>query len=134
MDRDDAEGAAAAAEYFLSLYGYVLATGDTAEWDAMTWVETCEFCASVRADAVEIAESGDAFTGSEILVSNIEVADLDTFTGAFPVLASYEQAPYERVDGSGAVVDQGDGGRGELQIDVIHTADDWATVALTLKD
>ncbi|MGW9416957.1 DUF6318 family protein [Cellulosimicrobium funkei] len=134
MERDDAEGAAAAAEYFLSLYGYVLATGDTAEWDAMTWAETCEFCASVREDAIEIAESGDRFSGSEILISNVEVAELDSFTGAYPVLASYEQNPYQRLDGTGDVVDQGSGGRGELQIDVLHTGTGWATAALTLKD
>src|SRR6478609_144939 len=60
MERDDAEGAAAAAEYFLELYPYVMTTGDTTEWDAMAH-EECESCRGLIGDAATRAEDGDVF-------------------------------------------------------------------------
>jgi len=130
MDRDDAEGAAAAAEYFLSLYGYVLATGDTAEWDAMTWAETCEFCAKVKSDAEEIAASGDTYEGAEITVSNPDV-EFDDFGGGFPVLFDFQQTPHLRTASDGSVVSEDRGGSGRLQIDVSVATGEWLVLAVT---
>ncbi len=52
MEREDAEGAAAAAEYFIELYPYVMATGDTEEFEAMSH-RACGFCD----DALEQADA-----------------------------------------------------------------------------
>ena len=46
MDEFTVEGAAATAEYFMSLYPYVYATGDLEPWRDMT-TEACVFCQSV---------------------------------------------------------------------------------------
>ncbi|MFF2267186.1 DUF6318 family protein [Cellulosimicrobium cellulans] len=134
MERDDAEGAAAAAEYFLSLYGYVLATGDTAEWDAMTWAETCEFCANVRSDAQEIAKAGDTYEGAEITVSAVSPGEFDTFVGAYPVAAEFRQAALVRTSPSGEIVEESDDSTGHLQIDMMHDGTGWRVLALTVAE
>ncbi|GED08525.1 DUF6318 family protein [Cellulosimicrobium cellulans] len=130
MERDDAEGAAAAAEYFLSLYGYVLATGDIAEWDAMTWSETCEFCANVRADAESIAAAGDKYEGAEITVANPDV-DFDDFANGYAILFDFQQSPHRRIASDGSVVSEDNGGAGRLQIDVSVATGDWLVLAVT---
>ncbi len=130
MDRDDAEGAAAAAEYFLSLYGYVLATGDTAEWDAMTWAETCEFCANVKADAEAVSLAGDTYEGAEITVTNPDV-DFDDFANGYAILFDFQQSPHRRITPDGSVVSEDDGGDGRLQIDLSAATGDWLVLAVT---
>ena len=57
MGENSPEGAVAAAEYFISLYPYVYATGDLTEWDAMS-EEGCVFCGSVHDNVTELHESG----------------------------------------------------------------------------
>ena len=57
MSENSPEGAVAAAEYFISLYPYVYATGDLAEWDAMS-EESCVFCSSVHDNVTELPDSG----------------------------------------------------------------------------
>lgn len=51
MSENSPEGAVAAAEYFISLYPYVYATGDLTEWDAVCEA-TSKLCSSVS-DYVE---------------------------------------------------------------------------------
>ncbi|WP_236755734.1 DUF6318 family protein [Actinomyces radicidentis] len=57
MGENSPEGAVAAAEYFVSLYPYVYATGDLTEWDAMS-EDGCVFCGSVHDNVTELHESG----------------------------------------------------------------------------
>ncbi len=57
MSENSPEGAVAAAEYFVSLYPYVYATGDLTEWDAMS-EDGCVFCSSVHDNVTELHESG----------------------------------------------------------------------------
>ena len=57
MRRDDVAGAEAAAQYFLQLYPYVYATGDLAEWKAMSHPE-CVFCEGSLERADDVYGSG----------------------------------------------------------------------------
>lgn len=50
MQDATADGAAAAAEFFLSHYPYIYATGDTTSWRAMS-APTCTFCTDAAQDA-----------------------------------------------------------------------------------
>ena len=65
MDRDDADGAIAAATYFISLYPYVYATGDLAAWKAMS-DSACIFCASVTGNVDEMIAQGNRTTGGKV--------------------------------------------------------------------
>lgn len=129
MDRTDEAGAAAAAEYFLSLYSYVMQTGDLAEWDAMSW-ETCGFCSGVRESALEIAASGDTYRGGEISVTDIRVLPIDEEIGGYPVDVAVLQEPSRRLSSSGAVVQESPGEGGSVRVDTLFTSDRWAILAV----
>lgn len=133
MDRTDEVGAAAAATYFLELYPYVMATGDLAEWDAMTWEETCEFCTTVRSESVTTMENGYAYTGAELELSSVTVGALDTLIGGYPVVADYVQSPHRSEGAAGEVISEDDGSSGRLQIDTLHTNDGWKILALVVE-
>ena len=134
MDRDDAVGAAAAAEYFLELYPYVMATGDTAEWDAMTWADTCGFCTGVRDNALEIQSAGDAYSGSETTVNSAEAGEVDTLTGGRAVIVDVVQAPHRRTGSDGEVIAEGGEVTGRLHVDVLFTDGRWYIVGASELD
>lgn len=74
MDRDDEEGAIAAAEHFLRLSLYGAATGDWAEYDAMS-MDTCTFCENYKKANQEALDSGREMELPEVAVTETR-ADL----------------------------------------------------------
>jgi len=64
-ETDDHVGAIWAARYFLDLYAYMRATGDTASFEAMSAPE-CQFCESSIENATEIHEAGGWVEGGEL--------------------------------------------------------------------
>ncbi|TRW46272.1 DUF6318 family protein [Georgenia yuyongxinii] len=70
MRRDDVAGAEAAAQYFLLLYPYVYASGDLAEWEAMSHPE-CVFCAGVFESVEELHGRGGYAEGGEIAIERV---------------------------------------------------------------
>jgi hypothetical protein len=103
MEKQDAEGAAAAAEYFLSLRAYIMKTGDTAEWEAMSH-EACDFCTSSREQARQIAERGDVFEGGEITARTVQQYDRDSVTGIWPLDVEMNEAATHILDAQGNVL------------------------------
>ncbi|OLT54635.1 DUF6318 family protein [Cellulosimicrobium sp. CUA-896] len=86
MEQEDAEGAAAAAEYFSELYPYVMTSGDTSEWRSLAH-ESCGFCQGSIDQAETIRERGDAFVGGAV-TATVEKPGLyarDEATGIFPL-------------------------------------------------
>ena len=63
---DDHVGAIWAARYFLDLYAYMRATGDTASFEAMSAPE-CQFCESAVDNAREIHDAGGWVEGGGLL-------------------------------------------------------------------
>lgn len=114
MERDDIEGAKAAAEYFLALYPYVFATGDLDEWDAMSHPE-CRFCASVKSRAVELHEAGGFGLGGEILIRDIRALPPDDEYAHFRVGVRGTENPSSSHSEAGDELDSATGG------DVIFT-------------
>jgi hypothetical protein len=75
MSEATADGAAAAAGYYLSLYQYIYATGDLTEWTALS-APSCEFCTKVSAEVTEIHSRG-AHVISPMRVTSTEGVELD---------------------------------------------------------
>src|SRR5690606_13769770 len=73
MDRDDVEGAKAAAQYFIELYPYVYATGDLDEWRAMSH-EECVFCESVIVNVEDLHGDGGYGVGGALDIESIDAA------------------------------------------------------------
>jgi hypothetical protein len=84
MERDDAKGAAAAAEYFIELYPYVMATGDTKEFEAMSH-RACGFCDDALEQAKRIKERNYMYSGGDSKLSVTETYVRDEVTGIFPL-------------------------------------------------
>lgn len=101
MEKHDAEGAAAAAEYFLSLYNYTKDSGDTTEWQSMSH-EACYFCQNVLDRAAQIHDAELTIEGGDLSFEVLQVYRRDSATGLFPldVEVTQEASKTARPDGS----------------------------------
>ncbi|MBO3093612.1 DUF6318 family protein [Cellulomonas dongxiuzhuiae] len=107
MATPSADGAAAAASYFISLYVYMYATGDTSTWRQMS-APTCAFCLDAAADAEAVAASGRR-GGTPVEIKSAEGLELkpgEWFTARLRVI----QPPTIEVDTSGNETQTSDGG------------------------
>jgi len=131
MDTDDAAGAAAAAEYYVELYAYVMTSGDTSEWDAMSHAE-CESCAGLLEQARTIAERGDTFVGG---ATSAEVDDpgkyvRDQQTGIYPLdIAISEEASIIQ-DAAGAELYSSVGETSRKRIEMGRLNGSWIVVGI----
>ena len=115
MNRDDVQGAIAAAQYFLELYPYAYNTGDLTEWREMSHPE-CIFCASVIENVEALHASGGYQFGGEIEWLSIE-GDESASTGLVAVDAVARQGP--TFESRKNVTDEvSSGGRARLFVDL----------------
>lgn len=124
MDRTDAEGAIAAATYFIDLYSYAYATGDVAEWKAMSDPE-CVFCAGLTEDVQTAAADGTRFVGGELTIASSDVRPGES-ASVFRVDLTVSQAAFQEIDKSGAVASAGAGTESAVVTAVlVHGQQGW---------
>ncbi len=114
MSDPSAAGAAAAASYFFALYPYVFASGDLAEWSALS-SDTCEYCQNVRKSVEDQTARGVVGSGAEVTVESaegIEVTPGETYAADLVVT----QAPSFEMTRDGERVPDGDGGRFQIHV------------------
>lgn len=128
LERTDETGAIAAAEYFLDLFRYVMATGDTTEWDTVSATD-CGFCENVRADAAEIYENGNRLVGGDFALEPGALAGFDDVLLVHAVEFRYTSAAGQVVDSSGGPVRDIAAGEGYLVLDVGRTPQGWLLVS-----
>ncbi|QWC15830.1 hypothetical protein KKR89_16470 [Cellulomonas dongxiuzhuiae] len=107
----------------MQLYPYVLATGDLAEWDALS-ATTCEFCSNTRAEVERLQAAGQRSVGG-VTVLSATGQDLGA-NGWYRATLSVAITPSEDIDKAGVVVDTNDGGT--YTIDVAMTWSDGWTI------
>lgn len=118
MDRDDVEGAIAAAQYFLELYPYAYNTGDLTEWKALSHPE-CIFCASVVEGVEELHASGGYQTGGEIeWVSVSAQSGISDSRAAVDLIARQQSTQQHALDSSEEV---SAGGQARLFVDLVQS-------------
>lgn len=130
MAEASADGAAAAAAYFLSLYPYIFATGDLAEWDAMSDAG-CGFCANTRASVLDQAERGVTGEGSEITVlsaTGLELAPSESYAADLEI----RQGPSFEVHPDGTRAPDGDGGQYRMHL-ALWWRDGWLVRAADVE-
>ena len=103
MDDDGPAGAEAAAVYFLELDDYIMKTGDTAEWEAMSH-KSCEYCANRLEQAKLIAERGDTFDGGQARIRILHTYEQDATTGIWPIDVEIKESRSTITDAKGKVV------------------------------
>lgn len=104
MDKRDAEGAAAAAEYFIALYPYIMKTGDTDEFKAMSH-KACGYCTATLENEKWLRDNDANFSGGEMTTSLEKTYQRDTVTGLFPLDIRVIQKPILITDSVGSEVD-----------------------------
>ncbi|WP_456826786.1 DUF6318 family protein [Cellulomonas sp. P5_E12] len=97
-----ADGAVAAAEYFLGLYPYIYATGDLNDWNALSHPE-CVFCSSATTNAQAMAGRGEHSQGGAFELVDRSVLEVNP--GAwYTVKIDLIQDPSATLNGTGDVV------------------------------
>lgn len=129
MERDDAEGAAAAAEYFIELYPYVMATGDTAEFEAMSH-RACGFCVELSEQAASIREAGEAFSGGATTVQITKNYPRDQVTGLYLFDARITQEAQTITADDGRIVLDAEREVLERRIEMGRRGTEWLMVAV----
>ncbi|WP_125775589.1 DUF6318 family protein [Antribacter gilvus] len=129
MERDDAEGAAAAAQYFIEMYPYVMATGDTAEFEAMSH-DACGFCVDTLSQANQIKNRDETWTGGEITSSLVESYEQDALTGIFPLDVDIDQEQAVITDAAGSVVFTGVPERAQYRVEIAQRDGEWLVVEI----
>jgi hypothetical protein len=127
MDRDDADGAAAAAEYILTLEQPMMVTGDTREWKARSH-RTCEYCKSRLEQATTIAERGDTFAGGEVSIKVETVYQRDPVTGIWPIDVTIHEAAATITADDGQTVFESDADSGARRIEMGQVDGEWVLV------
>lgn len=133
MERDDVEGAKAAAEYFLAFYPYVYVTGDLGQWNALSHPE-CEFCASVEANVQTLHSDGGYSDGPTLTVLGIDGAPPDASYGYFSVWVDVEEGPHSYYDREGAETEQYDGDVYEVDMALTRDASGWIVRGVTVRE
>ncbi|MCK0116821.1 DUF6318 family protein [Isoptericola sp. S6320L] len=129
MDKKDAEGAAAAAKYILSLEQPMMVTGDTAEWEARSH-RSCEYCESRLDQAKTIAKRGDVFTGGDVEVVVDKVYQRDVVTGIWPMDITGHESPTTILDASGDTVFTSEAGVAKRRAELALRDGEWVLVEL----
>ena len=132
MERDDIEGAKAAAEYFLALYPYVYATGDLEEWREMSHPE-CAFCSAVADDVSELHSSGGYGVGGEISVAELGALPPDAEYSHFRVGVRGTESASSSFSAEGEQLATAQGG--EVNYTIAVLADDvWTIRGLAMEE
>ncbi|MFD7309237.1 DUF6318 family protein [Promicromonospora sp. NPDC059942] len=129
MKRKDAEGAAAAAEYFIELYPYVMATGDTEEFEAMSH-RACGFCEQAIKDAERIQDQDRLFQGGTTEVKILDRFAQDDLTGIYPLDVEVHQALSETLAADGSVVSSAEAQVSAHRVEVGRKDGHWVVVAI----
>ncbi|HLS48982.1 MAG TPA: DUF6318 family protein [Actinomycetaceae bacterium] len=124
MDRDDIEGAIAAAEYFLALYPYVYATGDLDAWREMSHPE-CVFCQSTVDNVTQIYADGGYALGSEFTVEDVGASPPDDEYAHYRIGIYGSEAPGAVYSTDGKVISRTDGGTGAYHFGVLRADQSW---------
>jgi hypothetical protein len=129
MDDDGPAGAEAAAKYFLQLDAYMQATGDTAEWAAMSH-PTCAFCTKRLEQAKLVAQNGDTFTGGESSVQIVTRYEQDPATSIWPMDVRVDETATRITRPDGTVAFEKDANAFSARVEVAHRDGTWVFVEL----
>jgi len=129
MQKKDAEGAAAAAEYFLSLEPFMMSTGITADWISMSH-RACDYCRDTLENAHWLHDQDSTYEGGGTSVSVEHVYKRDAATGIFPLDAVIHTSPVKVVDASGNLIEDVAAESTSARIEVATINGNWVIVTV----
>ncbi|WP_166844766.1 DUF6318 family protein [Isoptericola sp. BMS4] len=132
MDEHDADGAAAAAVYFMELYPYIMKTGDTAEFEKMSH-KSCGYCDEALEQAGQIAERGDKYIGGDITANVVKTYRQDAATGILPLDVEVAEKASSIEDSEGNVLFESEAATSLDRVEIAWS-DDGKWVVLGVPD
>lgn len=129
MNRKDAEGAAAAAEYFIELYPYVMATGDIEEFESMSH-RACGFCEDALEDIARFEAEEQTYAGGETSAEVLTSYARDDLTGIYPFDMLIEQEASEVADSKGAEVSSASRSSSEVRVEMGRRDGVWVVIEI----
>jgi hypothetical protein len=129
LDDDGPAGAEAAAVYFLELDDYIMKTGDTAEWEAMSQ-KSCEYCANRLKQAEEIASKGYRWNSKPTSARVTHTYEQDSSTGIWPIDVEVAQGAVTLTDSNDNVLYDEDAIKIDLSLEVTRMDDRWVMVGV----
>ena len=132
MDDDGPAGAEAAAVYFLELDDYIMKTGNTAEWEAMSG-KSCEHCSARLDQARDIAKQDAVWVGGETQARVLHTYEQDAATGIWPIDVEIQVAPVTVQDASGTQIFDDPARKADLRVEVARQDDGWIVVGVANK-
>ncbi|MDC7122297.1 DUF6318 family protein [Cellulomonas fimi] len=131
MDTPSADGAAAAAEYFVGVYDYAYATGDTGELDRLS-SDACGFCRSAISDINQSHAAGETEEGGGTVIEyadGVEISPSEWYTATLRV----KQHASTRRSATGEVVVQDPESKSDLYFALSWT-DGWQVDAVDVME
>ncbi|UJP40328.1 DUF6318 family protein [Cellulomonas palmilytica] len=98
----NADNAEVVAQYFLSLFPYVFATGDITAWDELSG-EDCGYCDDITELAAADQAKGHHEVGGHLEFTFASALDFED--GTFYATVAFDEHPSRTVDGKGDVVE-----------------------------
>lgn len=132
MERTDEVGAAAAAEYFMRLYRYVLQTGDLSDWEAVS-AQGCGFCDRVGEDVTRVYGAGGRYVGGELELGPAEALNQDPVTGGYAVGVPYSANVSAELNAFGEVVREFPALDEYGIVDEIFSSGGWTLVGFSVR-
>ncbi|WP_407317220.1 DUF6318 family protein [Isoptericola halotolerans] len=129
MNDDGHEGAQAAAKYFLSLDDYIMKTGDTTEWEAMSHKE-CGYCSRRLEQAQLIDKEGYTYHGGKLVAQVLHTYEKDTPTGIWPIDIEVSVDDARVTDSTGRDVFADEASTAKKRIEALRQKDGWVIVGL----
>lgn len=131
MDTPSADGAAALAAYFVGVYDYAYATGDTGELARLS-SDSCSFCKSAISDIKQSRAAGDIEEGGGTVVEyadGVEISPSEWYTATLRV----KQRASTRRSATGEVVVQDPESRSDLYF-AISWVNGWRVDAVDVME
>ncbi|MEE6289082.1 DUF6318 family protein [Georgenia sp. MJ173] len=122
MERDDIEGAKAAAVFFIELHQYVYATGDIEKWLEMSHPE-CQFCSGATTHLTELYGNGGRAEGGKFTVESVTALPPDSDYAHYRVGVSGSEAASVEYSAGGQIGRQMNGGEVDYVVAVLPSAE-----------
>ncbi|MEN5072830.1 DUF6318 family protein [Isoptericola cucumis] len=129
LDDDGPAGAEAAAVYFLELDDYIMKTGDTKGWEAMSG-KACGFCDARLEQARTIAKRGDVFEGGNTEVRVLHTYEQDAATGIWPIDVETREQAWHITDADGKEIASQKAVVATSRVEVAQTSGEWVIVGV----
>jgi len=127
-----ADGAIAAAKYFVELYVYAHRSGDLAPWSEMSGPE-CDFCAHVVERVEEVYDAGGHIEHEDFAWEGAPKTTKSPARSMWEVRLSAVEGASVRYDGDGGVLKETAGGPVDMTIVVLSKIDSWEVVRVSAR-